>query len=92
MNPHVIAAVVVPISMGATIVAVVVLVLRHRRSRTQSIEDPAAATVVEQRLARVEVALDEVTTELARLTDGQRFLTKVLTDRAADAPVIPSRP
>jgi hypothetical protein len=92
MNPDVIAAVVVPISMCATIVAVVVLVLRHRRSGNRSIEDPAAATVVEQRLARVEVALDEVTTELARLTDGQRFLTKVLTERAADAPVIPSRP
>ena len=91
MNPDVIAAVVVPISMGATIVAVVVLVLRHRRSGARSIEEPAAATVVEQRLARVEVALDEVTSELARLTDGQRFLTKVLTDRAADAPVIPSR-
>jgi hypothetical protein len=39
---------------------------------------------LEQRFARVEVALDDLTTELGRLAQGQQFLTKVLADRGAD--------
>ncbi len=54
------------------------LYLWTRRPRHSAAQDDA----VVQRLARVEVALDDVTAELARMTEAQRFLTQALADRA----------
>lgn len=47
----------------------------------------AASTVAsfENRLARVEVALDDVTAELGRMTDAQQLLIKALADRQPQA-------
>ncbi len=42
---------------------------------------------VEKRLARLEVAIDDMATELGRVTEGQRFLTQALGERPA-IPVI----
>jgi hypothetical protein len=36
---------------------------------------------MEKRLARLEVAIDDMAAELGRVSDGQQFLTKVLADR-----------
>ena len=46
-----------------------------------------ASTVAsfENRLARLEVALDDVTAELGRMTDAQQLLTKAITDRQPHA-------
>ena len=46
-----------------------------------------ASTVAsfENRLARVEVALDDVTAELGRMTDAQQLLIKALADRQPQA-------
>ena len=38
-------------------------------------------TDVEMRLARLEVAIDDMTTEIGRMTESQRFLAAVLTQR-----------
>ena len=79
--------VLVPIAFFVSIV-VLVLGLRliaYKQSHRQAPQDPGALTAVEQRLARVEVALDDLASELGRVTEGQQFLTKVLTERASDA-------
>lgn len=61
---------------AATLLAIVRMWLSGRRN-------VAAASVAafENRLARVEVALDDVTTELGRMTDAQQLLVKALTER-----------
>ncbi len=74
-------AIVAVLSMaigGATLITLVRLWLNGRKN-------VAAATVAsfENRLARVEVALDDVTAELSRMTDAQQLLTKTLVDRQA---------
>jgi hypothetical protein len=51
--------------------------LRNERQKT-----PAD---VEMRLARLEVAIDDMSTELMRLTEGQQFVTKMLSEKAAEA-------
>jgi hypothetical protein len=43
---------------------------------------------LEQRFARVEVALDDVTSELHRVSESNGFLTKLLSDRSRDASLI----
>ena len=45
---------------------------------------PEALDAIEKRLARLEVAIDDLTTELSRVTEGQQFTNKLLADRSAE--------
>lgn len=47
---------------------------------------------VAHRLERMEQAIDAIAVEVERISEGQRFTTKLLTERAADRPVLPSGP
>jgi hypothetical protein len=44
---------------------------------------PSQLASLENRLARVEVALDDVTAELGRMTESHQLLAKTLSDRHA---------
>lgn len=65
---------------AATLISLVRMWFNARRN-------VAASTIAsfENRLARLEVALDDVTAELGRMTDAQQLLTKALTDRQPHA-------
>jgi hypothetical protein len=83
--------ILVPIAFFGSIV-VLVLGLRfiaYKQSHRVAPQDAGALGAVEQRLARVEVALDDLASELGRVSEGQQFLTKVLTDRTPDAAKLP---
>lgn len=62
----------------ATLLSLVKMWLQSRKN-----VGPQALANVENRLARVEVALDDVTTELGRMTEANQVLVKALTDRQA---------
>lgn len=79
-----IAAIFVPLSLAAIVIGVAHYFYKWRALRTMT---PTAD--VEKRLARVEVALDDVTSELMRVTEGQQMLTKLLAERAAEASHVP---
>jgi hypothetical protein len=86
--------IVVPIALFASIVTLVLglRVIAYKQSKhTIAPQDAGALAAVEQRLARVEVALDDLTTELGRVTEGQHFLTKVLTERAGAGTSLPGQ-
>ena len=70
------------------IFANLVIKLRGTRKDTGIAE---ALQALEQRFARVEVALDDVTTELHRVSEGQGSMTKLLSDRSRDASPIDRR-
>jgi hypothetical protein len=40
---------------------------------------------VEKRLARLEVAIDDLTAEVSRVTEGQQIVTKLLAERSSEA-------
>lgn len=68
---------VLTISMCAvTLLGIVKMWFRSR-------QNVATSTVAqfENRLARVEVALDDVTAELSRMTEAQQLLTRALTEK-----------
>jgi len=46
---------------------------------------PKLSTEVLARLERMEQAIDSIAVEVERISEGQRFTTKLLADRAADA-------
>ena len=49
-----------------------------KRAESQS---PKSVSHVEARLARMETTLDTMSVELERISEGQRFVTKLMADR-----------
>jgi hypothetical protein len=45
---------------------------------------------ISPRLERLEQAMDAIAIEIERISEGQRFVTKVLLDRPAEAGTLPS--
>jgi hypothetical protein len=54
------------------------------RDRAQALSGDA-----EDRLARMEQAIDAIAVEVERLAESQRFTTRLLTDRLGDGPALP---
>jgi len=66
-----------------------VRVLARRLDRRDTPPAPALAKI-EERLGRLEAGVDSIAVEVERISEGQRFTTKLLADRASEA--APSRP
>lgn len=73
-----IAAIFVFASISAGVVGVAHYWYKARLARFQSPND------AEKRLARLEVAIDDMTSELMRVSEGQQMLTKLLAERASE--------
>jgi hypothetical protein len=60
------------------------IVITWVRAHYASLKGPRSADLerLEQRLAHIEQALDAVAVETERISEGQRFTTKLLADRA----------
>lgn len=57
---------------------------RAVRARMERKQDPEAVLEVRDRLRRLEEAVDAIAVEVERIAEGQRFTTKLLSDRVAD--------
>ena len=85
--------VLVPIAFFAMVVTIVLGVplvrarIREReRQGTPVLQDAQAA----ERLARIEAAVESIAIEVERISEAQRFTTKLLSERSAGA--LPKRP
>lgn len=78
LDPDIFAAIFVPTSIAAIVIAIA-----HYSYKLRALKQSPSSSDVEKRLARVEVALDDVTAELVRVTEGQQMLTKLLAERAS---------
>jgi hypothetical protein len=82
-----------PFQMVVAIVAIACgmgLILELVKQTSKRGASPSALEAYEKRLARVEVAIDDLTTAIGRVTEGQQFLTNVLAERGAVG-ALPSR-
>jgi hypothetical protein len=64
---------------------VIVYALKAWATRGQAKSGAALPKGVDQRLERIEQAVDAIAIEVERISEGQRFTTRLLSDRAADA-------
>ena len=64
-------------------------VARRIEARAQVEMRPGAAPDVADRLDRIERAVEAVAIEVERISEGQRFTTRLLSDRAASA-IVPA--
>ena len=75
----VIVAVVFIVSV-ATVVRTIAAMFFSRR-RYGSAGDPAGSSLGDSRLSRLEQAVDAIALEVERISEGQRFTTKLLTEQ-----------
>ena len=89
-----ISGVMVPIVMficiAATIIGVPIARAYSRRIERGALE-PSVPPDVSARLARMEQALDSIAVEVERISEGQRFTTKLLSERAGASSQSPQR-
>ena len=60
-----------------------------RRKEAESIRPPGDAHIGD-RLERIEQAIDAMSVEVERISEGQRFVTRLLSERPAERAAIPS--
>lgn len=74
--------VAVPLGFFASAVIVFTSVLRYKeRSRSHTLGAAPMAGELMSRLDRMEQAIDAIAVEVERISEGQRFTTKLLSDR-----------
>ena len=61
----------------------------RKQERTQTLSPGDVER--DQRLARMETAIETMAVEIERISEGQRFVTKLLAERERPAGVLPSR-
>lgn len=77
VDPGVIAAFTVPVSFMGSVVAFVHYATKARLAKIKP------GTDIENRLARLEVAIDDMAAELTRMIEGQQVVTKMLAERTS---------
>lgn len=82
-DPFSMVVVVAAIGCGTALIVELAKVWTKRGASANALE------AYEKRLARVEVAIDDLTIAVGRVAEGQQFLTNVLTERGAVAALPP---
>ena len=92
MGPEM-AAVFVPLGFFAMVVAIVIgrpMVKAIAAKAAAEAKQPQIPGEVMNRLERMEQAIDSIAVEVERISEGQRFTTKLLSE-VHDKPSLPSR-
>lgn len=80
VDPEVI---IVPVVFALPTMAIMTRMLLKHREKMASLNAPAERSVEsDARLARLEQAVEAIAVEVERIGESQRFLTKVLTEKA----------
>ncbi|MGI9078148.1 MAG: hypothetical protein ACR2G6_12605 [Gemmatimonadaceae bacterium] len=82
------AAITFFITSGITI-SMIALAWSNRRDRKADRSLPNVAA--DERLARIEQAVDAIAIEVERISEGQRFTTRLLSERSKQDAALPSR-
>lgn len=83
LNPDI---VIVPTIFGIpAIVTIVILSFRHKERMAALRGSPPREAALEQRLERIEQAIETIAVEVERMGEGQRFVTKLLAAREPTA-------
>ncbi len=80
--------VLVPISGMLMVVAIVVgfpLARAHAKRMERGLDPKLLPNDLTERLTRMEQAIESIAVEVERISEGQRFTTKLLSERAPDA-------
>lgn len=80
-------AVVIPIVFGIPGAVIIVKMWFSHKEKMAGLGSPQSGTaLLDARLARVEQTVESIAIEMERVSEGQRFVTKLMIDRAPPAP------
>jgi hypothetical protein len=79
-------AVIVPIVFGIPAAVVITKMWFSHKEKMAGLSVPKGTAMLDARLERVEQAVESIAIEMERVSEGQRFVTKLLIDRAPPAP------
>jgi len=79
------------ISVAYSINAIARAAVAHRKEQAR-LDRETNPTLTEARLARIEQAVDAIALEVERISEGQRFTTKLLSKQARSLPKPAQRP
>jgi hypothetical protein len=80
-------AFIFPIVFGIPAAVWIVKMYYNHAEKMAGLSGPKQGTaLLDARLARVEQAVESIAIEMERVSEGQRFVTKLLIDRAPPAP------
>jgi len=68
----------------AAVTIVSVMAAAYLKARGMRSSEPACLRAVEDRLARIEQAVDAIAVEVEPISEGQRFTTKLLAERSGE--------
>ncbi len=91
MPPEFIAIPIFGMITGVTAIGIVTWGIVSWRKAQAGPPSRSLATI-EARLERIEHAMDAVAVEVERISEGQRFTTQLLTERARETPRVTSGP
>lgn len=85
--------VIVAVSFFATVAISINAVMRGLLAmrKQERLPDAAANPVADQRLARLEQSVDAIALEIERISEGQRFTTRLLSEQSRRASELSSR-
>ncbi len=67
-------------AVGYVVRVIATTILKHKQ--IDAANDQGADSVPDQRMARLEMAVESIALEVERISEGQRFTTKLLSDAA----------
>jgi uncharacterized protein YhaN len=77
------------VSVAYSVSAIARATVAHKKKEIRQTD--AAPSVTEGRLARIEQAVDAIALEVERISEGQRFTTKLLSEQSRPLPKAPAR-
>jgi hypothetical protein len=79
------------VSLSAMVVGVVHIVYQNSRPRSSGLGESSELGEMNERMARIEQAVEAISMEVERIGEGQRFTTRLLAERG-DAVAVPREP
>ena len=79
------------VAFAYTVRTIANAVIKHRE-QDRRIAEVSFAPVSDERLARLESAVESIAIEVERISEGQRFTTRLLTEQKQQSPIALPRP
>ena len=87
---------IVIIAVGAFVAGIVIVktiaeTILRLRDQNRHASNPAMSSVSDERIARIEAAVEAIAIEVERISEGQRFTTKLLSEQNQPVQALPPK-
>lgn len=92
MEPGEVIMLAIVCAAGVTIVRTIASTILRVREQNNRVSDAPVSRVSDDRIARIEAAVEAIAIEVERISEGQRFTTRLLSDQAKPIQALMPKP